>query len=184
MKIMNSPTVLLEPQSQAQSAEKFYQPRQAQATKEEAIEATYYRAGALLDIDTDERLAYMESAEWGFSTDHLRQVNRVMVGSLDDIARQEIRNLAKRCLEGGISPLGIAGQWLTGEKYERLQELLGTTEVPDPLLVACYAWLEVHEVGQAAYLLAENRTLSQPDFTRFHQTDEEIEADLRFINAV
>ncbi|MDE2813125.1 MAG: hypothetical protein OXM01_08880 [Gemmatimonadota bacterium] len=181
---MSPPTALPERHSSIQLAENFYQPRLAQATNEEAIEATYYRAGALLDIDQDERLAYMESDEWGFSTDHLRQVNRVMDAFLDDAACQEIRNLAKEYLDEGKAPLGIAGRWLTGEKYERLQELLDATDVPDPLLVACYARLEVHEVGQAAYLLAENRTLPQPDFASFHQTAEEIETDLRFVNAV
>ena len=103
---------------------------------------------------------------------------------LDDTARQEIRNLASECLEDGESSLGIAGLWFAEEKYERLVELLDVTEVPDPLLIACYAWLEVHEMGQAAYLLAENRKLPRGDFTNFHQDAEEIEPDLRFVNAV
>ena len=56
--------------------------------------------------------------------------------------------------------------------------------MPDQLLVACYAWLEVHELAQAAYLLAKNRQLTQPDFSNFSQTPEEIEGDLRFVNTV
>ena len=179
-----SPTALLERHSPIQWAEKFYQPSEAPATREEATKAARYRAEALLGTDADERLVHMESEEWGFSTDHLRQVNRVMDDFLDDTARQKIRNLASECLEEGESPLGIAGLWLTEEKYGRLVESLDTTEVPDPLLVACYAWLDVHEIGQAAYLLTENRNLPQPDFTDFHHDAEEIEADLRFVNAV
>ncbi len=181
---MSPTTALLEQSSPIQWAEKFYQPGGAPVAKEEAIKAARYRAEALLGTDADERLAHMESEEWGFSTDHLKQVNQVIDDFLDDTARQEIRNLARECLEEGVSPLGIAGLWFTEEKYERLLELLDATEVPDPLLVACYAWLEVHEIGQAAYLLAENRKLPQPDFTNFHQDAEEIEADLRFVNAV
>ena len=53
---------------------------------------------------------------------------------------------------------------------ERCGGLLGTTEAPDRLLVACYARLEVHELAQAAYLLAQNRKLPQPDFSNFSQT--------------
>lgn len=181
---MSPATALLEQHSLIQWAEKFYKPDESPANKEAASQAARYRAEALLGTDADERLVYMESEEWGFSTDHLRQVNRVMDDFLDDTARQEIRNLASECLEGDGSSLDIAGLWFTEEKYERLLELLDATEVPDPLLVACYAWLEAHEMGQAAYLLAENRKLPQPDFTNFHQDAEEIEADLRFVNAV
>ena len=51
-------------------------------------------------------------------------------------------------------------------------------------MVACYAWLEVHELAQAAYLLVKNCRLSRPDFSNFSQTPEEIEGDLRFVDAV
>ena len=142
------------------------------------------RAEALFHTDLDERLGYMESPEWGFSTDHLRQVNRVMDKFLDVTARREVRRLAAQCLEDDGSPHGIAGQWFTGGKFDELRDLLETTEVPDHLLVACYAWLEVHELAQAAYLLAQNRKLPQPDFSSFSQTPDEIEGDLRFVNAV
>ena len=180
---MSQSATLLEQASPIQLAEKFYRPHGEQATREAAIEATRYRAEALLDTDPDERLARMESAEWGFTTEHLKQVNRVMDAFLNAPARQEIRNLANECLQEGKSPLGIAGQWFTKDGCERLQELLDATDVPDILLVACYAWLEIHELGQAAYLLAESRKLPQPDFTNFNQNAEEIEADLRFVNA-
>ena len=56
--------------------------------------------------------------------------------------------------------------------------------MPDRLLADCYVWLEVHELAQAACLLAKNRELPQPDFSNFSQTPEELEGDLLFIDAV
>lgn len=35
-----------------------------------------------------------------------------------------------------------------------------------------------------AYLLAQNRQLTQPGFSNFSQTPEDIEGDLRFVNTV
>jgi hypothetical protein len=99
-------------------------------------------------------------------------------------ARREVRRLAAQCLAEDVSPHRIAGRWFTEERFDELRDLLDTTDVPDQLLVACYAWLEVHELAQAAYLLAQNRKLPQPDFSNFSQTPDEIEGDLRFINAV
>ena len=56
--------------------------------------------------------------------------------------------------------------------------------MPDQLLVACHVWLEAHELAQAVYMLAKNRRLPPPDFSNFSQTAEEIEGDLRFVDAV
>jgi hypothetical protein len=103
---------------------------------------------------------------------------------LDVTARREVRRLAAQCLAEDGSPHGIASQWFTDGKFDELRDLLDTTDVPDQLLVACYAWLEVHELAQAAYLLAKNRRLPQPDFSNFSQTPEEIEGDLRSVDAV
>ena len=58
---MSPPTALSERHSPIQWAEKFYQPGEAPATKEEAIKAARYRAEALFGTDADERLVYMES---------------------------------------------------------------------------------------------------------------------------
>ena len=149
-----------------------------------ALVAARHRPEALSHTDAHERLAYLESPEWGFSIDHLRQVNGVMDRFLDVIARRELRQFAAWCLEEEVSPHGIAGRWFTEEKFDELRNLLDTTEVPDQLLVACYVWLEVYELAQAAHLLALNRKLPQPDFTNFSQTPDEIEGDLRFIDAV
>ncbi len=175
---------MLEPSASLRWAEKFNPSDGAPATREAAVAAARQRAEALLRTDPDERLTHMESPEWGFSTDHLRQVNRVMDAFLDGAARREVRRLAAQCLEEDSAPHHVAGQWFTEGRYDRLRELLDETEVPDQLLVACYAWLEVHELAQAAYLLAQNYRLPQPDFSDFSQTPEEIEGDLRFVDAV
>ena len=167
-----------------QWAEKFYPSDGAPVTKEAAITVARHRAEALLRTDSDERLAYMESPEWNFSADHLRDVNRVMDAFLDATARREVRLLAAQCLEEDGAPHNVAGHWFTEERHDQLRELLDATEVPDQLLVACYAWLEVHELAQAAYLLAKNRRLPQPDFSNFSQTPEEIEGDLRSVDVV
>ena len=178
------PATMLERSATPSWAERFYSLSGAPVTREEALAAAHRRAEALIGIDPDERLAYVESPEWGFNTDHHRQVNRVMDEYLDGTARREVRRHAGQCLQEGSSPHGIAGQWFTEEKYNVLRDLLDTTEVLDQLLVACYAWLEVHELAQAAYLLAKNHKLPQPDFSNSSQTPEEIKGNLRFINAV
>ncbi len=175
---------MLEPGASLPWAEKFHPFDAAPATRETGMAAAHHRAEALFNTDPDERLAYMESPEWGFSADHLRQVNRVMDAFLDGAARREVRGLAARCLEEDGSPHHVAGQWFTEARCDRLRELLDETEVPDQLLVACYAWLEIHELAQAASLLAKNRRLPRPDFSNFSQTLEEIEGDLRFVDAV
>ena len=50
------------------------------------------------------------------------------------------------------------------------------------MVVACCAWLEIHDVSHGAYLLHQSRTMPKPDFADFKQTPEEREADLRFAN--
>ncbi len=67
-----------------------------------------------------------------------------------------MRRLAAQCLGEDSASHHVAAQWFTEGRYDRLRELLDETEVPDRLLVACYAWLEVHELAHAAYLLAQN----------------------------
>lgn len=181
---MTLPATMLERSATPSWAEMFFPVSGAPVKRTEALAAARHRAEALCHTDADERLAYMESPEWGFSADHLRQVNGVMDEFLDVSARRELRRLAAQCLDEDSSPHDMAGRWFTEERFDELRDLLGTTEVPDQLLVACYAWLEVHELAQAAYLLARNRKLPQPDFSNFSQTPDEMEGDLRFINAV
>ena len=181
---MTIPSTMLEPSASLSWTEKFHPSDGAPVTRAAAIAAARHRAEALLRTDPDERLAYLESLEWSFSIDHLRQMNSVMDVFLDAPSRRAVRRLAAQCLDEDGPPHNVAEQWFTEERYDRLRELLDATEVPDQLLVACYAWLEVHELAQAAYLLAKNRRLPQPDFSNFSQTPEEIEGDLRSVDAV
>ena len=103
------------------------------------------------------------------------QMNRAIDMFLDAPARREVRRLTSQCLVEDGSPRHVAGRWFTKERCDRLRSLLDAAEVPDRLRVACYAWPEVHEPAQVAYLLAKNRRLPQPDFSNFSQTAEEIE---------
>ena len=104
---MTLPATMLEPSAAVPWAERFYPPSGAPDTKGEAMAAAHHRAAALFHTDPDERLAYMESPEWGFSADHLRQVNRVMEEFLDVTARREVRRLADQCAAEDTSPHGI-----------------------------------------------------------------------------
>ena len=144
---MTLPATMLEPSATPSWAEGFFPTSGAPIEKVEALAAARRRAEALFHTDADERLAYMESPEWGFSADHLRQVNGVMDEFLGATARREVRRLAAQRVEEDGSAHGIAGQWFTEERFDELRDLLDTTEVPDRLLAACYAWLEVHELA-------------------------------------
>ena len=85
---MTLPATLLEQNAVLPWAERFYASAGVPVTKEAAAAAARQRAEALFYTDPDERLAYMESPEWNFSDDHLRQVNRVMDEFLDVTARR------------------------------------------------------------------------------------------------
>ena len=124
------------------------------------------------------------SESWSFNTDHIRQVNRAVDEFLDTIAKREIRRIAARGLDTDKSPEAIVDQWFTEEQRDRLGRLLDDTEVPDRLLVACYAWLEAHKTAEAAQLLHLHRSRPRPDSDRSAQTPEERAEDLRSVNAV
>ena len=137
---------------------------------------------ALLQVDPDDRLALLESPPWNFTTDHLRQVNGVFDKLLDAPARAQIRDLVAQGAPEGASPDTIAKQWFMEIGYNRLLELLDETDLPDRMVVACCAWLEIQDVSHGAHHLHQIRTMPKPDFTDFKQTPEEREADLRFAN--
>ena len=101
---------MLEPSVSLRWADKFLSFDGAPATREAAVAAALHRAEALFNTDPDERLAYMETPEWSFNADHLRQVNRAMDVLLDGAARREVRRLAAQCLEEDGSPHHVAGQ--------------------------------------------------------------------------
>ena len=151
-----------------QWAEKFYKVKAGTGTVETgaALQAAKLRADALMRVDSDERLSVLESGEWKFDADHLKQVNRVIDEFLDNSARSQIRQLADRSRQEGQPPHSTTGQWFTEEQYDRLRRLLDQTDVPDQLLVACYVWLEAHEFAQAA-LPAEREPY--PATARFRQ---------------
>ena len=147
-----------------------------------APEDSRERINALLQVDPDDRLALLESPPWNFTTDHLRQVNRVFDELLDVPARAQIRDLVAQGAPEGASPELIAKQWFIEKGCNRLLELLDETDLPDRMVVACCAWLEIHDVSQGAHLLHNSRTMPISDFANFKQTPEEREADLRFAN--
>ena len=181
---MTTSTAQFDPRLNRQRAEKICTLGQPQRSSEAAIAAAEARLGALVQIDPDDRLSYLMSESWGFNTDHIRQVNRVVEEFLDTIAKREIRRIAAQMLSADKSPEAIVDQWLTEEKRDRLGRLLDDTEVPDRLMVACYAWLEAHKIAEAARLLHLHRSRPRPDFDRFTQTPDERAEDLRSVNAV
>jgi hypothetical protein len=167
----------------AQLAESISPAAEGTVQREQAIQATQHRAEILAEMDPDERLKSMEAEPWNFTTDHLRQVNRVTQEFLNNPARRRLRETAARCLQEGEPPYEIASQWFTEEEFNRLNQLINGTEIPDRLLVLCYVWLEVHEISQAAYLIAKQRETPGPDVAGFTQTPDERAEDLRFTNA-
>ena len=65
------------------------------ATKGTATTAARHRDDALFHTGPDERLAYMETPEWDFSTGYFEQENRVLNGLPDVTAGREGRRLAE-----------------------------------------------------------------------------------------
>ena len=181
---MSTSTAQFDPGLIRQQAEQICTLGQPRRRSEAAITAAEARLGALVRIDPDDRLSYLMSDSWGFNTDHIRQVNRVVDEFLDIIAKREIRRIAAQVLYADKSPEAIVGQWFTEEQRDRLGRFLADTEVPDRLMVACYAWLEVHKTAEAARLLHLHRSRPRPDFDGFSQTPDERAEDRRSVNAV
>ena len=142
------------------------------------------RWNALTRTDPDYRLTLLMSDDWGFNTDHIRQVNRVLDEFLDTSSKREIRRIAAQVLAAEKSPQDIVDQWFTDEQRHRLRRLVDDMEVPDKLMVAFYARLEVHKAAEAAYLLQMHRGRPRPDFDSIFRTPEERADDLRWANAV
>ena len=163
-------------------AEHFLSAPSSPEARKCALEDSRERIEDLLQVDPDDRLALLESPPWSFSTDHLRQVNRVFDELLDAPARAQIRDLVAQDAPEAASPDTIAKQWFIEKGCNRLLELLDETDLPDRMVVACCAWLEIHGVTHGAHLLHNSRTMPKPDFANFKQTPEEREADLRFAN--
>ena len=88
-------------------------------------------------------------------------------------ARAQIRDLVAQDAPEAASPDTIAKQWFIEKGCNRLLELLDETDLPDRMVVACCAWLEIHDVSHGAHLLHNSRTTPKPDFANFTQTPEE-----------
>ena len=181
---MSTTTIGIDPMLNRQRAEKIHMLSQPPSTAETTISAAETRLDALIRIDPDDRLSFLMSKEWGFNTDHVRQVNRVVGEFLDTISKREIRRIAAQTLAAENPPQAIVDQWFTEEQRNRLRQFLDVTEVPDDLIVGCYAWLEAYRVAEAACLLHRHRSRPRPDFDSLVRTPEEREEDLRWANAV
>ena len=163
-------------------AEHFLAPPISPEERKYAPEDSRERIEALLQVDPDYRLALLESPPWNFTTVHLTQVNRVFDELLDAPARAHIGDLVAQGAPEAASSGTIAKQWFIEKGCNRLLQLLDETDLPDRMVVACCAWLEIHDVTHGAHLLHNSRTTPKPDFANFKQTPEEREADLRFAN--
>lgn len=181
---MSTSTAQFDPALNRRRAEKIHMLGQPMRGVETALAAAEARLAALVQIDPDHRLSYLMSDAWGFNTDHIRQVNRVVDEFLDTMSRREIRRVAAQALSADKSPQAIVDQWFTEEQRNRLRQSLDHTEVPDRLMTACYAWLEALGAAEAARLLHLHRSRPRPDFDGFTQTPEERAEDLRSVNAV
>ena len=172
--------MLLDNPSATAWAEKFGNSQDTSTSTENAKEAVKLRAEALAEADADDRLTLLESPEWDFDEEHLRQVNTVVETFICAAARQQLREMANQCLDQNENPVTIVQKWLTEEKLEILGEMVNQTTVPDQLMAVCYAWLETYETAMAIYTLEAHRRIQKPDFENLEQSAEEHEADRRF----
>lgn len=151
-------------------------------SKGDAKEAVRLRTARLLETDSDYRLSLLESPEWEFNEEHLRQVNTVVETLMDAPARRQLKEMANHCLDSEGDPFTIIHKWLTGEKYETLGHLVSQATVPDRLMAFCHAWLELCETVMAIHVFEAHRREPKPDFGNFEHTAEDHEDDRRFAN--
>ncbi len=174
--------MLLENPNATAWAEKFGTSLEVSDTKNDLREAVRRRIDLLLATDPDDRVPLLESREWEFNEEHLRQVNHVVKAFIDAPARRQLKEMANQCLDSEDTRFTVVQRWLTKEKYESLGQLVSQTTVPDHLMIFCYAWLEVYETALAIYVLEGHRRKPKPDFENFEQAAGEHEGDRRFAN--
>ena len=162
--------MLLENPSATAWAERFRNGQETSNSKDDTKEAVRLRTELLLETSPDDRLSLLESPEWEFNEEHLRQVNTVVETFIDAPARRQLKEMANHCLDSNDNPFTIVHKWLTEEKYETLGQMVSQTTVPDRLMTFCYAWLEVYETAMAIYVLEGHRRMPKPDFENFEQT--------------
>ena len=76
--LMNTDVILFDPAGRLQWAESIYTLSTPRAMTETPVAAVRLRLDALARVHLDDRLSLLQTGEWGFDTDHIRQVNRVL----------------------------------------------------------------------------------------------------------
>ena len=137
----------------------------------------------LRETDPDERLDYIRVANPAVTEEHLGQLALTTDRWLDNEARERIRAIARKHAEDQSDPRQVLLEWLTDEELARFHSALDETTFPDSIIGTCYALCMAEGVGHAAYFIHQDRTFPQVEVTKFEQTPEEIEDDLRFVNA-
>ena len=112
--------MLLDNPSATAWAEKLDSNENAAASNSEVREELKLRMDLLTSTYPDERPMLLESAQWQFKEEHLRQVNTVVETFIDETARQQLRDMAKQCLDRDDHPFTIAQKWLTEERTDIL----------------------------------------------------------------
>lgn len=148
-----------------------------------AIELAGKYISELREKDSDERLDYIPAANPAVTEEHLGQLVLATENWLDTGARKRIRAIAREFVGRRREPHEVLPYWLTEEEFERFDSALRKTEFPDQIIATCYAVCQAHDLAHAAYFIQQDRMFPQVDFTKIEQTPEEIEADLRFVNA-
>lgn len=147
------------------------------------IELAVKYLSELRRTDSDERLDYIAQTIPGVSDEHLDQLALLIIHWLNDEARERIRAIAQTRAQTRSGPSGILSQWINAEELTRFYQALEETEFPDTAMAICYALCEAEGVAHAAYFIQHDRAYPQVDLSKIEQTPEEIEADLRFVNA-
>ena len=139
--------------------------------------------GALMETDSDQRLDYILSAVSDVTEHDVNQLAEVTYQWLDGKARDHIRVIAQQNAETGNGPADVLLQCFNEENLQGFYDLLTERKFPDPVIAACYALCEANGVAHAAYLIHRVRMSPPLDVSKIEQTPDEIEDDLRFINA-
>ena len=154
-----------------------------QSLESEVEELAIHHLAGLRNTDPDERLDYINYANPALTEDHLCQIVQVTDEWLTGESRDRMRSIARQFVTNQRDPRGILLDWLTDEGLVKLQSRLADLEFPDPILATCYALCEADGVGHAAYFIHQDRIHPQMDLANIEQSQEEIDDDLRFVDA-
>lgn len=139
--------------------------------------------GTLIETDPDQRLDYILEAASAVTEHDVNQLAEVTYQWLDGKARDHIRVIAQQHAETGNGPADVLLQCFNEEDMQGFYGLLTERKFPDPVIAACYALCEANDVAHAAYFIHRVRMSPPLDVSKIEQTPEEIEDDLRFVNA-